>query len=85
MARNGENAHAIRQDDVLALAGDPKTRPLKGPDCLEVVDAWQLGHGLDRDLDLPHLSPLRELGGNGEIFADSVADVIQGLLLSGAL
>jgi hypothetical protein len=43
VAGNGEDARAVAHDDVLALAQHHKPCLLKRPDCIEVIDAGELG------------------------------------------
>ena len=43
VARNGEDSRPVAHDDMLALAQHHKPCLLKRPDCIEVIDAGQLG------------------------------------------
>jgi hypothetical protein len=43
VAGNGEDARAVAHDDVLALAQHDKPCLLERPDCIEVIDAGELG------------------------------------------
>lgn len=56
VARDSEDARAVGHHRVLPLADDPEARLLERADRVEVVDAGDLAHGLDRDLNLAHLS-----------------------------
>jgi len=44
MARNRENPHTVRHDDMLALAHNTKTHLLQGPDRLQMIDAREFWH-----------------------------------------
>jgi hypothetical protein len=45
MARDREDADAVRHNDVLTLTNDPKASFLQGPHRIKVVDAGNLRHG----------------------------------------
>ena len=45
VARDSQNARAVRHNDVLALADDRETCLLEGTCCIEMVDARDLGQG----------------------------------------
>ena len=45
VTRNGQDAPAIRHDDVLSLTHDHEARLLKGAHSVQMVDAWDLWQG----------------------------------------
>jgi hypothetical protein len=51
VTRNGEDPLPIGHHDVLALARNPEPRLFEGAHRIEVIDAWDLGQRLYRDLD----------------------------------
>lgn len=55
VARDGQNARAVRHDDVLALTDDRKTRPFEGAHCEKMIDTRDLGQGLDHNFDFTNL------------------------------
>ena len=43
VARNSENSRPVTHDDMLALAEDNEPGFFERPDCIKVIDAWELG------------------------------------------
>jgi hypothetical protein len=84
-AGNGQQAHAIGHDDMLALTDDPEPSLFECADGLEVRNARNARHSLDGDLDLTHFRALREVGDRSQILSDGVFDVGEGLCLGIAL
>jgi len=82
---NGDDPHAIGHHNVLALAGDTKSRLLQRPNRVEVANAWDLRHGSDRNLDLSDLRTLDERTRDLEVLADGLLDVCECFLLGIAL
>jgi hypothetical protein len=46
--------NTIGHDDMLSLADDSEPCLLKGFDCIQMIDAGELGHELDSYFDLPY-------------------------------
>ena len=62
MPRNRHEPNTVAHDRVLGTgAHDAETSLLQRPDCLQVVDARQLGHRSDGNFDLSNLVLLQRL------------------------
>src|SRR5262245_48038183 len=83
--RNGYDPHVVGHHDVLAVSDDTKTGFLKGPDGVLMVDARNTGHALRSDLDFANDGPFEKGIAGGQVSLNRVLDVLEGLLLSGAL
>jgi hypothetical protein len=76
---------SIRHHDVLTLARDPESGLLEGAHRIEVIDAWNLGQGLHRYLDLSDLLILELLFNYRKVLSDGIPDVFQSFWLRSAL
>lgn len=76
VAGNGQDTLAIRHDDMLALTRDPKPRLFEGSHSIEVIDARNLGQGLDRDFDFANFFTLELLFNYREVVSDRVSNVL---------
>ena len=76
-----DNPYAVCHHDVLSLTGYAETGLLKTSHRIEVVDAGNLRHGSDRNLDLSDFRTFQELPGRHEVLADRVFDICQSLFL----
>jgi hypothetical protein len=84
-AGNGQEAHAIGHDDMLALAKHLESSLFECADGFEVGNARKARHGLDGNLDLADFRTPREIGHRSEILPDGVFDVGERLSLGVAL
>jgi len=70
---------------MLAFSNDAEAGLLKRTDGMEVVDAGDLSHALDGNLDLPHVAVADHLVARGEVLPNRIGDVFHGFRLGGAL
>jgi hypothetical protein len=84
-AGDGQHARAIRHNDMLALANHLEASSFEGADGPDMGNSRKARHGLDGNLDLPHLRALSEVGDHSQILADGIFDVGERFSLGVAL
>jgi hypothetical protein len=67
---------------MLALTHDSESRLLERANGVQVVDAGNLGQRLEDYIDFANIYPAQFLVDDGEILADRILDVLQGLRFS---
>ena len=85
VARNRHDALTVAHDDVLALTHDSESGLLECAHGVEVIDAWDLGQGLDSHFDFANFLSAQLLVHRRQVLPDCVFDVFYRLRLGGAL
>ena len=85
VARDDHNTLTVAHDDVLTLAHDPETSLFECSHGDEVIDARNLGQGLDSHFDFANFLAAELLIDNRQVFADRVFDIFQRFHLCDAL
>jgi hypothetical protein len=76
VARDRHDALSVAHDDVLSLAHEPEAGFLECAYGVQVIDARDLGQGLDDHFDLADVLAPELLVDNGQILADRVFDAL---------
>ena len=79
VARDGENACAVRHDNVLALANDAEPRLLKSANFCEMIDAGNLWQDSVRHFYFAHFFTAKLLVDYIKVFTERILDVFNGL------
>jgi hypothetical protein len=85
MARNGHDVLTVAHDDVLALAHHSEPRLFEDTHSVKVIDARDLGQGLNGYFDFANILTAELIVDSRQILADRVLDVLERFGLRGAL